>query len=166
MESDFWSALGLVPASHKELAAGKDDLERQPAPCKLAFPATGSMTDQHVAVARWQEQEPVERIVNSILLCAIQDGASDVHIEPQAQGVAVRYRVQGQFKDHLRLPGLVLDPLVKRLKQLGKLDEATPEAQCGLFRLRLDDYDYELQISTFPTEFGQSVQLRVGCARP
>ena len=165
MDRDIWSLLGLTQANAADLADGIDENERQPAPFKMAFPGPGGSEAETTSVGGWREQDPVERIVNSILMCAIKDGASDIHIEPLAKSVSVRYRVKGELRDHLRLPGLVHKPLVARIKKLGKLDTAGGEAQWGVIRLRLDERDYDLQISTQPTEHGERVMMRVSGSR-
>jgi type II secretory ATPase GspE/PulE/Tfp pilus assembly ATPase PilB-like protein len=103
----------------------------------------------------------VERIVKAILLCAIRDGASDIHIEPESRVVTVRYRIKGVMRDHLKLPMLVLEPIAARFKTLGKLDPAARAAQWGIIRLRVDERDYDLQISTQPTEQGERIFLRL-----
>lgn len=185
MNEDFWAKLGLVKAHVRDFPA-TDDLEIQPAPFKLTFvneetvagratatdgdaPTIGAREDLADSPHRprnWSGQEPVERIVKAILLCAIRDGASDIHIDPQPRAVTVRYRIKGVMRDHLKLPMLVLEPIATRFKLLGKLDPAAHAAQWGVIRLRVDERDYDMQISTQPTEYGERIFLRLtGSAR-
>lgn len=185
MEEDIWAKLNLVQA-HVSDFPKSDDLETQPAPFKITFaneeavaaggnpaegevPTIGARDDTAEGPHRprnWSGQEPVERIVKAILLCAIRDGASDIHIDPQPRAVTVRYRIKGVMRDHLKLPMLVLDPIATRFKLLGKLDPAANAAQWGVIRLRVDERDYDMQISTQPTEFGERIFLRLtGSAR-
>lgn len=188
MDDKVWARLGLQRATLGDWPPA-DDAEIQPAPFKLAFPndsrprpleTTGEggsgvpASDPPPLGARdalesepphkprsWSGQEPVERIVKAILLCAIRDGASDIHIEPESRVVTVRYRIKGVLRDHLKLPMLVLEPIATRFKALGRLDPAARAAQWGVIRLRVDERDYDLQISTQPTEQGERIFLRL-----
>jgi len=160
MTNDFWHGLGLKKAKLAELVAF-DDVDEQPRPFDLKFP--GLSGDGRTGVRDpLNRQEPVERIVNTILICAIRDGASEIEIEPAPGSVTVRYRVRGRMRDHLKLPFFVLSPLVAHCKKLGHLDPRPEMTQCGNIALRVDDQDYDLQISTTPTEHGERVLLRLG----
>ena len=156
MPIDVWEFLGFQSASLRDLDGGNDE-EKQPAPLKLAFP------DLNLAAGAddWRGQEPVERIVNTILLCAVRDGASAISIEPQTQSVRVRLTVAGQVRDHLKLPMLTLGPIVARFKRLAQMEIRHGDAQWGLIRLRVDDRFYDLHLQTHPTQWGERVEVRL-----
>jgi type II secretory ATPase GspE/PulE/Tfp pilus assembly ATPase PilB-like protein len=155
MQNDIWASLGLVQATLKDLEMG-DDEEKQPAPLKLAFP---DLDEAPSGADDWRGQEPVERIVNTILLCAVRDGASAISIEPQTRSVRVRYIVEGNVREHIKLPMLALEPIVARFKRLAQIEMQQNTAQGGNIRLRVDGRFYDLQVQTHPTEWGERVEL-------
>ncbi len=160
MKTELWSLLNLTRASLRDFEAGGKE-ERQPAPLKMAFP---ELSEVPAGADDWRNQAPVERIVNTILLCAVRDGASAISIEPQTRGVRVRYTVAGDKRDHIQLPTLALAPIVARLKLLAQIEreqsEKQGEKQRGRIRLRVDDHFYDLHVSTHPTEWGERVEMR------
>ena len=157
MPDDIWAFLGFQVAKLSDLEGGNDE-EKQPAPLKLAFPDLNELPS---GADDWRGQEPVERIVNTILLCAVRDGASAISIEPQTQSVRVRYTVAGQVRDHLKLPTLTLKPIVARFKRLAQMEIRHGDAQWGLIRLRVDDRFYDLHLQTHPTQWGERVEVRL-----
>ena len=86
------------------------------------------------------EAGPVIALVNALLEQAIADGASDLHVEPNADNIAIRVRIDGVLHDMSEIPLGVLRPLVSRLKILGDLDIAQNRARArpatGLERTR------------------------------
>jgi type II secretory ATPase GspE/PulE/Tfp pilus assembly ATPase PilB-like protein len=134
------------------------DHEPQPATGGVIFMA--SHADPLLTSPDWHKQAPIERIANSILLCAIRDGASDIDIEPYPTGVLVRYLIQGRWREHLKLPTLVSKPLAAHFKELAHLEENGTAGQWGGFQLIIDEQDYNLAICTRITPHGESIQLR------
>lgn len=160
MKTEMWHFLGLERATLRDFET-EDQAEKQPAPLKLAYP---ELNEAPAGADDWRGQEPVERIVNTILLCAVRDGASLIFIEPQTRNVRVRYVVRGDTRDHIQLPTLALKPIVARLKRLAQI-EITPESgQNGRIRLRVDERFYELQVTTHPTQWGERVEMRFSSA--
>lgn len=156
MDADIWAFLGLQRATLRDFGS-TDDLEKQPPPLKLAFP---NLNEVPSGADDWRGQEPVERIVNTILVCAVRDGASAISIEPQTKGVRVRYTVKGDVREHIKLPSLALEPIVARLKSLAQIDMGQGAAQWGLIRIRVDERSYDLHVQTHPTQWGERVELR------
>jgi type IV pilus assembly protein PilB len=66
------------------------------------------------------EEAPIIRIVNTVLLYALKDGASDIHVEPQQKGVRIRYRIDGVLHEQMKIPQYVLNPLIRALKSCRK----------------------------------------------
>ena len=77
------------------------------------------------------EEAPIIRIVNTILLYAIKEGASDIHIEPQSKGVRVRYRIDGVLHEQMKIPQYVLNPLISRVKIMSEMNIAERRIPAG-----------------------------------
>lgn len=109
------------------------------------------------------DQSPVVRLVNTIILTALQKRASDIHIEPSDGMSEVKYRIDGilypamepvAFKFHR--------PLVSRIKVMAELDIAESRIpQDGRFKLRLDQRTIDFRVSILPSAFGESVVIRI-----
>lgn len=108
------------------------------------------------------EDAPVTKIVSTILRYAIDGHSSDVHIEPTSSKTRVRFRVDGKLHTSLELPGKVHEAVVARIKILAKLrlDEKR-KPQDGRFSSLVDKRRIDFRVSTFPTEFGEKVVMRI-----
>jgi type II secretory ATPase GspE/PulE/Tfp pilus assembly ATPase PilB-like protein/8-oxo-dGTP pyrophosphatase MutT (NUDIX family) len=106
--------------------------------------------------------EPIVRLVDRIVTSGIDQGASDIHLEPEEDGIAVRYRVDGILRHAMLLPKAVGIPLVSRIKIMAKLDIADrlrPQgghASVGAGQKRID-----LRVSTLPASHGEKVVIRI-----
>ena len=109
-----------------------------------------------------KEDAPVTKIVSTILRYAIEGRSSDVHIEPSATKTRVRFRMDGTLHTSLQLPGKVHAAVVARIKILAKLrlDEKR-KPQDGRFSANVDKRRIDFRVSTFPTEFGEKVVMRI-----
>ena len=107
-------------------------------------------------------QAPISKIVNHILEYAIENRASDVHIEPQEERTRVRYRIDGVLQEKLVLPAKVHDALVSKIKILSnlKIDEKRLP-QDGRFSFSHGDVEVDLRVSTLPTVHGEKVVMRL-----
>jgi type IV pilus assembly protein PilB len=133
---------------------------REPAVASLAsLPApTGSGTD----LEQLAGEGPVIRFVNLVLARAIRDGASDIHFEPFEREFRIRCRVDGLLRELPPPPAQLARPVVSRLKVLANLNIAEHRfPQDGRIRLKLAGRAVDLRISTLPTQFGESVVLRI-----
>ena len=107
-------------------------------------------------------EAPVVRLVNLLLLEALDARASDVHLEGYAHGLRVRYRVDGVLQDVPAPPAHLMPAVVSRLKIMAELDIAERRLpQDGRIRLRLQDRPVDVRVSTLPTLRGESVVLRL-----
>mgnify|MGYP000380290161 FL=1 len=105
------------------------------------------------------------RLINALLLEAVKDGASDIHIEVEEKRLVVRFRVDGVLRDVLEPRRALASQLSSRLKVMGKLDIAEKRLpQDGRVSLRVGSYDLDVRISTLPSQFGERVVLRGGHA--
>ncbi|HEX8363055.1 MAG TPA: GspE/PulE family protein [Longimicrobium sp.] len=107
-------------------------------------------------------EAPVVRLVNLLLLEALEARASDVHLEGYAHGLRVRYRVDGVLQDVSAPPAHLMPAVVSRLKIMAELDIAERRVpQDGRIRLRLQDRPVDVRVSTLPTLRGESLVLRL-----
>jgi type IV pilus assembly protein PilB len=109
------------------------------------------------------EEAPVTKMVMVILRHAVDGGASDIHIEPgKDKSFNVRFRLNGILHTTLRLPMEIHPAIVARIKILSnlKIDE-TRVPQDGRFSARINGKDIDFRVSTFPTLYGEKVELRV-----
>ncbi len=107
-------------------------------------------------------QAPVIKLVNVLLLDAVQMGASDIHVESMSPGLRIRYRLDGVLQDVSSLSDQYSAAVVSRIKIMAGLDIAERRrAQDGRARLKLADRDVDLRVSTLPALHGESVVLRI-----
>jgi type IV pilus assembly protein PilB len=105
---------------------------------------------------------PIVRLVNWILTKAVNERASDIHIEPQDQDIIVRFRVDGLLREIERLPKWAHGPVASRIKVLSNLDIAEKRLpQDGRFKVEIAQRPIELRVSTLPTSYGEKVVIRI-----
>ncbi len=108
------------------------------------------------------DEAPIIRFVNSLLTQAYRQRASDIHIEPFENEVAVRYRVDGILYEVQRPPYSALSNIISRLKIMATLDIAEKRLpQDGRFSVRIAGKQADIRMSTLPTAFGERVVLRL-----
>ncbi|MGB9661558.1 MAG: GspE/PulE family protein [Moorellaceae bacterium] len=108
------------------------------------------------------DNAPAVRLVNRIILQAVQSRASDIHIEPQERDIRVRFRVDGLLREVLHLPSGILNTLVSRIKIMGGMDIAEKRLpQDGRFQVTVEKRSIDLRVSTMPTVYGEKVVLRI-----
>ncbi len=108
------------------------------------------------------EDAPVTKIVATVLHYAVEGNASDVHIEPMAEKVRVRFRVDGILHISLILPSKVHNAVVARIKILSamRLDEKR-KPQDGRFSARIAGRKIDFRVSTFPSYYGEKIVMRI-----
>ena len=105
---------------------------------------------------------PAIHLCNRIVLDAIKERASDIHIEQGARETRVRLRVDGVLRDYLQLPRWMSAALLSRIKILAKLDIAQQRLpQDGRIKARTGDRSIDLRVSTLPTHFGEKAVMRL-----
>ncbi len=108
------------------------------------------------------QADTVIRLLDALLARAIASSASDLHIEPAADGVQVRFRIDGLLRVAARLPQWVHAPLLSRLKVLARLDIAERRLpQDGAMRARVGGRDVDLRVATLPALHGEKAVVRV-----
>lgn len=105
---------------------------------------------------------PVVRLINALLLEAIRERASDIHIETQERRLAVRFRVDGILRPVLEPKRALAPLLVSRIKVMARLDIAEKrQPQDGRVSLRVGPHEIDVRVSTIPSQFGERVVLRL-----
>lgn len=108
------------------------------------------------------EDAPIIRLANLIISQAITDKASDIHIEPQRDGLRVRFRVDGVLQEGMKLPRKVIAPLTSRLKIMSEMDIAEKRApQDNRISAVISGKEYDFRVSTLPVVYGEKIVMRV-----
>jgi type IV pilus assembly protein PilB len=107
-------------------------------------------------------QTPIIRFVNLVLAQAIRDRASDIHFEPFENEFKIRYRIDGALYEMAPPPKHLALPITSRIKVIANLNIAERRLpQDGRIKLTLSGRPVDLRVSTLPTQFGESLVLRV-----
>jgi type IV pilus assembly protein PilB len=113
-------------------------------------------------LAASSEEAPVIKLANLIILQAIKDRASDIHLEPFEKVMRLRYRIDGILIDATPPPKQMQLALASRLKIMSNLDIAERRLpQDGRMRVKVSGKDYDLRVSALPTVHGEKMVLRV-----
>src|SRR5437899_2760109 len=113
-------------------------------------------------LAASSEEAPVIKLANLILVQAVKDRASDIHIEPFEKSLRLRYRIDGVLLDAMPPPKQMQLALASRFKIMSSLDIAERRLpQDGRMRIRVGGKDYDLRVSIIPTVHGEKIVLRL-----
>ncbi len=105
---------------------------------------------------------PIVRLVNSILNDAIENEASDIHIEPTEKKVIIRCRIDGILKKIMDVPKYAAPPLLSRIKIISNLDIAeSRKPQDGKAKVKKGNIAIDLRVSILPTTFGEKAVIRI-----
>src|SRR5664279_266691 len=120
------------------------------------------VTDDATMMARLADQAPIIRFVNLVLFQAVQDRASDIHFEPFETEFKIRYRVDGALYEMSPPPKQLALPVISRLKVMANLNISERRLpQDGRISYNMGNRMIDLRVLTLPTQFGESVVLRV-----
>ncbi len=109
-----------------------------------------------------EDDFPVERVANAVLLDGVHRGATDIHIEPDERVTRVRYRVDGILTQGENLPAEATAAIVSRVKILAGLDiSERRRPQDGRIRMGVDDRQIDMRVSIMPCTFGENVVIRI-----
>lgn len=109
-----------------------------------------------------EEDSPVVKTVNQIIIQAVQIGASDIHIDPQEDSLRIRYRVDGVMRTERSLPPHMQSVIVARVKIMANLNVAERRLpQDGRVEMDIEFRKVDIRISTLPTIHGEKVVMRV-----
>jgi type IV pilus assembly protein PilB len=108
------------------------------------------------------DNAPVVQVVTRILTEAVRDRASDIHIEPQNDGLRIRFRIDGALHDTTKLPTTMAQPLVSRIKIMAGMNIVERRrAQDGQFEVAIDGRPLDVRVATTATIWGEKAVLRV-----
>jgi type IV pilus assembly protein PilB len=172
--------LRLATRFQLELAvASRDDIEGELRRLSRAAEAFGTRAILDEEEAQFEEQEdeaddleaddgiseaPLVRLVNSLIFQAAEDGASDMHFEPNKDGIAVRFRIDGVLHEIQRIPKRMAAGVTTRLKVLAKLDIAERrKPQDGRISLNAKTAGrmLDIRVATLPTVDGEKLSMRL-----
>lgn len=109
-----------------------------------------------------QDVAPIVKLVNEILVDAINVSASDVHIEPTKSVVDIRFRIDGVMQKMLEVPKRLQPYLISRVKILAAMDVSERRRpQDGRLGVKMGTANVDMRVSTIPTSFGEKIVLRV-----
>jgi type IV pilus assembly protein PilB len=114
------------------------------------------------SLRRQLDTAPIVKLVDEIITSGIQWGASDIHIEPEAKRVRVRYRLDGKLQETAPIPPEKKQAVISRIKVMAELDIAERRRpQDGRIRVEGEDRIVDMRVSVIPTDFGEKVVIRI-----
>src|SRR6266699_2389748 len=170
LELSYGVPLELIPVAQEELlesirrtfAASESVVELIKDLGAELEPAAETGGDQFADARDLANQPPVIRFVNLLIREAHDARASDIHLESRREGLTARFRIDGVLTELPSPPKGLQAAVVSRIKLLAELDIAERRApQDGRIRVRLEERELDLRVSTVPTLYGESVVLRL-----
>ena len=108
------------------------------------------------------DDAPIIKLANQIIAQAVEQGASDIHLEPESDGMRVRLRVDGVLVESTVVPRSMVAGVVSRIKVMAELDIAERRVpQDGRVGLSIDGHHVDLRVVTLPSVHGESVVMRI-----
>ena len=108
------------------------------------------------------DEAPIVKLVNMLIAQAVEDRASDIHIEPSERDLRIRYRIDGVLHEVMRPPKSVQAGVISRLKIMADVDIAERRLpQDGRVNVKLAGKSIDLRVATLPTMYGEKIVLRV-----
>lgn len=148
----------LLRATYGEEETSLDEILREIDPGRFSGAEEADARDLEAAAS----ETPIIRFVNLVLAQAIRDKASDIHFEPYEDQFRIRYRIDGALYEMAPPPLSLALPVISRIKVLADLNIAERRVpQDGRIKMTLAGRPVDLRVSTLPTQFGESVVLRV-----
>lgn len=117
---------------------------------------------EEIKISEQEKEAPIIRLINLLILQAIRERASDIHIEPEENQIRIRMRIDGILHETSTVPKPLQPMLISRIKVMANMDIAETRApQDGRFKTSLENKDIEFRVSSFPTIYGENVVLRL-----
>jgi type IV pilus assembly protein PilB len=150
--ADLLAAIERYHRADDELSNLTTTLEEEQAPEESSFGVTDSLDDD----------APIVRFVNLLVSQAIQDKASDIHIEPAEHSLGVRYRIDGVLHEMQRAPKSIQNGVISRLKIMADIDIAERrKPQDGRMSVSHGGRHIDLRVATLPTVWGEKIVMRI-----
>ncbi len=113
-------------------------------------------------VVRKGESAPIVRLVNSVVVHAARNQASDIHFEPREKNFKIRERIDGILAETFEFPKMVQGAVTSRIKIMARMDIAEKKIpQDGRIKVRVEGRDLDLRVSTLPTHYGEKITIRL-----
>lgn len=126
------------------------------------FKEKETVTDERRKLEELADEVPIVKLVNLLIMEAVKDRASDIHIEPDRDSLRTRYRVDGILHEVTSPSKRLQLAITSRVKIMAGVDIAEKRIpQDGRFRMRVKDKDIDVRVSTLPTMFGEKVVMRI-----
>jgi len=154
----------IISRNYGDESEGVDDILKElGADTDIAKEASeAAATEDANIMGDLANEVPIVRFVNLVLFQAIQDRASDIHFEPFEDEFKIRYRVDGALYEMSPPPKHLALPVISRIKVMSNLNISERRLpQDGRISLPIGNKQIDLRVSTLPTQFGESVVLRV-----
>src|SRR5436190_16869342 len=149
------TAILEVVERHQQLDGDVEDISAQAA-------SEADSDDDLSHVKEVTEDAPIVKLVNLLISQAVQERASDIHIEPTEKDVRIRYRIDGVLHEKMRSPKNIQSGLISRLKIMADINIAERRIpQDGRVSVRLNERQIDLRVATLPTVYGEKVVLRI-----
>ncbi len=146
-EEDVFGAIARIYRERAEVGQTEDGVE-----------AEESVTDIRDAT----EEAPIIKLVNSVIAQSVDDAASDIHFEPQAKDLVVRFRIDGVLHEIMSIPRRMQSGVLSRLKIMADLDIAERRVpQDGRIGLMVGGKPIDMRVATLPTVYGEKVVMRL-----
>jgi len=108
------------------------------------------------------EEPPVIKLVNMMIIEAVRQGASDIHIEPEEDTLKIRYRIDGLLHERTGPPKYLQSAVISRIKVMADLDISERRIpQDGRIQMKMEGRDIDIRVSCIPTIYGENVVLRL-----
>lgn len=108
------------------------------------------------------DEAPIVKLVNSIIAQAADDGASDIHFEPQMKDLSIRFRIDGVLQPIMSVPRRMLSGVISRVKIMADLDIAERRVpQDGRIGLMVGGRPIDMRVATLPTIYGEKIVMRL-----
>jgi type IV pilus assembly protein PilB len=147
-EEDVFGAIAKIYRSKAEVGESPEGRELE----------EDSLTDIRDAT----EEAPIVKLVNSVIAQSVDDAASDIHFEPQAKELMVRFRIDGVLHEIMSIPRRMQNGVLSRLKIMAELDIAERRVpQDGRIGLMVGGRPIDMRVATLPTVYGEKIVMRL-----
>ncbi|MDE2125470.1 MAG: Flp pilus assembly complex ATPase component TadA [Armatimonadetes bacterium] len=114
------------------------------------------------AISKVVEEAPIIRLAHTIIIQAIKEKASDIHLEPDRKSVRIRYRIDGVLHETMQMPKYIQMPLTARYKILAEMNIAERRVpQDGRIAVRFSGAEFDLRVSCLPNLHGEKIVMRI-----
>lgn len=164
-EEDIIHAINEHYKSEVSLTKAVSEVMKDLQDGEISFASAEGANEDDISIEQLKElseEAPVIRLTNLIISRAVQDGASDIHIQPAKDQVRVRFRIDGVLHDAMSVPKKAQASLLSRVKIMSEMDIAEKRApQDGRISAIIDERQFDFRVSTLPSVFGEKIVLRI-----